>query len=133
MLCGCKKETSDALKFKDEFESLNKSHSVVNVNEKNPFIYKTTEEIQELINNEETFVVFYGSSKDENARILVEPIIDYSSKYSLSKVYYVSGPVNVVGYSKGNIKGESTDSSEVENIINEIATELNTCDINVGC
>ena len=62
---ACGKET-DAEKFKNEYESLNgtvsksgKEVRSITIDEKNPMIYKSAEEIVEMIEKKETFVVYW--------------------------------------------------------------------------
>ena len=60
----------DAIRFKQEYEALNgeengngKNYRVVEIDENNPFVYATTDEIVEKINNKESFVVYFGFAK----------------------------------------------------------------------
>lgn len=61
-LIGCNTNTSDALKFKQEYEKLNgetnsqgKKYREITIDEDNPFVYSTPTEIIDKIKKEETF------------------------------------------------------------------------------
>jgi len=92
------KETlTDAQKFKEEYESINgevrekdgKTVRSVNINEDNPIIYKSAEEIVEMINNKETFVVYFGFKDCPWCRSMVTTLIEVAKDLNVSKVYYV--------------------------------------------
>ena len=145
-ICGCKDKNTDAYKFKNEYESLNNTLKSVNISEENPFIYKTQEEILSLIDNEKALVIFYGNANDEDSRSIVEPIIEASKKNGLTKIYYVKldgneytinneviNKTTLVGIVRKEIYQISNDESNINSIIEKVAIELSTCDINVGC
>lgn len=71
-LTACTKNNAtkndDAIKFKEEYEALNRktnssgrTHRSISIDEDNPFVYITAEELLKKINNEETFYVYFGS------------------------------------------------------------------------
>ena len=136
LICACSKDKSDAIKFKEEFENKNDKYSLVNINENNPFIYKTQGEIDKLINDKETFVVLYGKSDNNETRDLIESIIDSASINGLGRIYYVSRNEDIpllIGYSKGEIKLSTNELTGLNELISSISIELSTCDVNVGC
>ena len=59
---------TDAIKFKEEYESINgeelygKKARELTIPEKNPFVYATADEIVEMMDNDETFAVYFGLS-----------------------------------------------------------------------
>ena len=94
--CGTK-ENKDALKFKEEYESLNniennsgKRHRTVTISEDNPFVYATGKEIVEKIENKETFYVYFGSAYCPWCRSAIEKAIEVAQKNNIDKIYYVN-------------------------------------------
>ena len=136
MICGCNKDKSDAIKFKEEFESFNEQYEVLNIKEENPFKYRTQSEIENLINNKETFVVLYGKSDNNDTRNIIEPLIDSSNNNALGTIYYVDSSDNIpllIGYIKGEKYNETNSLDNINDIISKISIELSTCNIEVGC
>ena len=93
-LTGCK--TTDAKKFKKEYESLNgqktetgKVYRKVKLSNKNPFIYKDAQEIVDMIDNEESFVVYFGFSKCPWCRSIIEQLEKVAKDNNYEKIYYV--------------------------------------------
>lgn len=94
LVTGCGK--SDAVKFKEEYESLNgtvsksgKEVRSITIDEKNPMIYKSAEEIVEMIENKETFVVYFGFAACPWCRSVLPTLLDVSKDLGLDKIYYV--------------------------------------------
>ena len=90
--CGNK----DAQKFKEEYESINgsenvsgKVHRTVNINEKNPFVYTTAEDIVKKIENKETFYVYFGDKLCPWCRSVIEKFIEIANDKNIKTVYYV--------------------------------------------
>ena len=67
--CESKKEpTKEALAFKEDYEKLNgkenksgKVHRTISIDEVNPFVEVSAEDIVKKIANNETFYVYFGS------------------------------------------------------------------------
>ncbi len=76
------KET-DGQKFKEEYDYLEIDHN-------NPFIYKTASEIVDLINNKETFLVYFGYASDENVKKVLPIMIKALNDEKVNKIYYVN-------------------------------------------
>ena len=98
LVIGCTKEeiSSDAKKFKDEYEALNntennygKTNRTVSIQEDNPIVYKTAEEIVDKINNKETFVVYFGFPSCPWCRSMIEELIKSAKDNNQEKIYYV--------------------------------------------
>lgn len=101
-LIGCvKKEepkvNEEAIKFKEEYESLNgKKNSKdveyrsVSISEDNPFIYVDAKDILEKIDNDETFYVYFGDKQCPWCRSVIEKAIESAKKNNIDKIYYVS-------------------------------------------
>ena len=87
---------SDALKFKKDYESMNgkvnvagKEHRTVEISKKNPFVYSTDKEIVDMIENKETFYVYFGSTLCPWCRSVIEEFIEVANNKGVKKVYYV--------------------------------------------
>lgn len=94
LICGCStKIESD--KFKKDYESLNgKSSSYgeyreLNI-EQNPFVFSNSDEIIKMIENKESFYVYFGDKACPWCRSVIEKAISVSKKYSISKIYYIN-------------------------------------------
>lgn len=93
---GCAKE-SDNMKFKKEYESLNnttreKDNKIIrsiSIDENNPFVYSTCEEISNKINDKETFIIYFGFADCPWCRSVLEPFIQCSNDNKIATVYYV--------------------------------------------
>ena len=95
LLTGCKDKETDALKFKNEYESLNNTkiedkevRSII-IDEDNPMIYKTEDDIVNYINNKESFLVYFGFAKCPWCRSVISSLIESSKENKLSTIYYV--------------------------------------------
>ncbi|MBR1416751.1 MAG: hypothetical protein IJ572_02920 [Bacilli bacterium] len=89
--------TKDAKQFKEDYEKLNgqtnksgKAHRSVKIDEENPFIYATAEEIVEKINNKETFYVYFGDDLCPWCRSAIEKAIEVAKKNKIDKIYYIA-------------------------------------------
>lgn len=87
---------TDALRFKDEYETLNgtttasgQKHRTISISEENPFIYATAEEIVKKVENKETFYVYFGSNYCPWCRSVIEKALEVASRYNIDKIYYV--------------------------------------------
>lgn len=98
-LAGCKaenKEVSDSLKFKEEYEGLNgttnssgKVHRTVSIDDDNPFVYASDDDIVSKIENEETFYVYFGSKLCPWCRSVIEEAIKVLKENNIKTIYYV--------------------------------------------
>ena len=93
---ACHKDKSDAAKFKKEYEALNgtKSQSgktirTVEIDKDNPMIYKTADEIVEMIEENESFVVYFGFASCPWCRSMIETLIESAKDNDIKKIYYV--------------------------------------------
>ncbi len=90
-----KEQNKDALKFKEEYESINGNDIGENkvrelsIPEDNPFIYKSEDDIVEMINNSETFIVYFGFNKCPWCRSVLPSMIESAKKKGIEKIYYV--------------------------------------------
>ena len=92
-----KEEIKDAVRFKEEYESLNdmirekdgKTIRRVNIPEDNPFVYKSAEELVDIINNKETFVVYFGFTDCPWCRSILPTLVEVANNLNVDKIYYV--------------------------------------------
>lgn len=93
--CDSTKEETDAMKFKEEYESINgqelygKEARELSIPEDNPFVYATAEEIVEMMENEETFAVYFGFNTCPWCRAAISTIIEVAEDLGLEEIYYV--------------------------------------------
>ena len=87
----------DAIKFKKEYESLNntktesgKTIRSITIPSNNPIIYKTEDEVVEMINNKETFVVYFGFPNCPWCRSVLPNLLEAAKDLKLDKIYYVN-------------------------------------------
>ena len=95
-LTGCGKTENDALKFKEEYESLNgteigsgKTARTVSISDNNPFVYKSADEIADMMMNKESFLVYFGFAKCPWCRSVLEELIKALEDNDIDKIYYV--------------------------------------------
>lgn len=94
--CG-KEETKpdDATRFKEEYESLNEvsqngiTYRSVSIDEDNPFIYITAEDLLDKMDEEEAFYVYFGSKLCPWCRSVIEKAIEVAKEKNISKIYYI--------------------------------------------
>lgn len=95
-ICGMKvKNINDSLKFKEEYEGFNGEkndyfeYRDLSITEKNPIIYSSAEEIVQKIENNETFIVYFGDPECPWCRSVIEQAINSANENGISKIYYV--------------------------------------------
>ena len=87
---------SDAIKFKEEYESLNglvnenteKEHINVEIDEDNPIVYKSGQEIMDIMENENA-IIYFGFSSCPWCRNAVPILLDAAKDLDVDKIYYV--------------------------------------------
>lgn len=98
--CGKQKEkvieTTDALKFKEEYELLNgqvnsngKEYSNLSINEDNPIKYSDYDEIIEVINNG-TGIIYLGYPECPWCRSALPVLLEAASDYNIDTIYYLN-------------------------------------------
>lgn len=101
IITGCsydkKEEKSDSLRFKEEYESINdkviegtdyKVRSL-NIPEDNPIVYAEANDIISMMDNNETFVVYFGFNSCPWCRSVLPILLDVANDLKLEKIYYV--------------------------------------------
>ena len=92
-----KENNKDAIKFKEEYESLNgevneksgKEYRELSISKDNPFIYKGADDIVEMINNKETFAVYFGFNSCPWCRSVLPTLIEVAKDVEIDEIYYV--------------------------------------------
>lgn len=91
VLTGC-----NNTKFKKEYEDLNgkenkngKVHRTITIDEDNPFVYSSAENIVKMIEAKKTFYVYFGDPLCPWCRSVLEKFIEVAKKNNVDKVYYV--------------------------------------------
>lgn len=86
---------TDGIKFKEEYEKLNgkkndqgKKYREITIYSKNKMVYKTTEEVLELIDKKKSFVLYFGFDTCPWCRSVV-PTLASISKELNQEVYYI--------------------------------------------
>ena len=86
---------TDNIKLKEEYENLNgkkndqgKKYREIIIDSKNKIVYKTTEEVLELIDKKKSFVLYFGFDTCPWCRSVV-PTLASISKELNQKVYYI--------------------------------------------
>ena len=80
-------EESDAIKFKNEYESLNNTSIKVNISEDNIIEYANYNETINLIKNE-TAIIYFGFSNCLWCRNAIPVLLDAAKELSIEKIYY---------------------------------------------
>ena len=90
------KVDGDNIKFKEEYEKLNgtkndsgKTIRTIEIPENNPFIYKSAKDIVNMIDDEETFIVYFGFASCPWCRSVVPTLIQVAKDNNIDKIYYV--------------------------------------------
>ena len=93
---GIKKENKTGKEFKEEYEKINgeknktgKVHRTITLSEYNKFVKTTSEEIVKMIENKETFYVYFGSTLCPWCRSVIEKADEVSRLNDIDKIYYI--------------------------------------------
>ena len=88
---------SDSLRFKEEYESLNgqtskddKKYRELDIPSNNPFVYASAKEIIKMMDNKESFVVYFGFESCPWCRSVISTLIEVAKDNSVDKIYYVN-------------------------------------------
>ena len=90
--CGNK----DAITFKNDYEALNgtsnasgKIHRTIEIPKDNPIVISSAKEIVEMIQNGQTFYVYFGSTLCPWCRSVIEKAVEVAQGSRKKKIYYV--------------------------------------------
>ncbi len=99
VISGCeqkKEPTKESLAFKEDYEKLNgkenksgKVHRTISIDEVNPFIEVSAEDIVKKIENKETFYVYFGSTLCPWCRSTIESAIKIAKEKNIETIYYI--------------------------------------------
>ena len=93
--CNKTKNLTDSEQFKEDYKSLNKkdngeeNYINVKINKENPIVYTTPKEVIDKINNKDLFVVYFGNSKKNENRQIVESLLESAKEKEVDKIYYI--------------------------------------------
>lgn len=97
--CSYEKEEkiSDALKFKQEYEDINGDviegtdyvTRTIDISEDNPMIYAEANDIISMMDNNETFVVYFGFNTCPWCRSVLPTLLEVAEDLEIEKIYYV--------------------------------------------
>ncbi len=92
LITGC----TDSLNFKDEYEKVNGTknkngieYRTVSIPKVNPFVYKKVSDIVKMVENKETFIVYFGFDTCPWCRSMIETLIEVASELKIKTIYYV--------------------------------------------
>lgn len=94
---GCTNKNDDQYKFKEEYESLNNKDSgyknykykKVSIEKNNNIEYLTSNELIYKIDNQETFIVYFGYNECPWCRSIVENLLKVAKDNKIKKIYYL--------------------------------------------
>ncbi len=89
LVSGCGKKESDAIKIKKEYEEYNNTMMKVSMEEDNPFVYISEEELYNKMNNKKAFCLFICTPKNENCRRDIAPLIEAGKDLNIKSIYYM--------------------------------------------
>lgn len=99
MGCSFEKEEkmTDALRFKEEYESINgnkiegsENHvRSISIPKDNPIVYADSSDILTMMDNNETFIVYFGFSSCPWCRSVLPTLLEVADDLELDKIYYV--------------------------------------------
>lgn len=91
---GC--TNKDALKFKEDYESLNgktnqnnKEYRTITIDKDNPFVYSNLKEINNKISKKDTFIVYFGANWCPWCRSMLPTAIKEAKEKGIKKIYYI--------------------------------------------
>lgn len=95
-LTACDKKNTDGVKFKEEYESMNgevnakgMEHRSVSIPSDNPMKEVSGSDIVSMIENKETFYVYFGSKLCPWCRSVIETAIKTANDDAVKTIYYV--------------------------------------------
>ncbi len=140
-ICACTNKKSDAIKFKEEYESLNKKKREkdgktirsIKVAKDNPFIYKSDEDIVDAINNKESFIVYFGFNDCPWCRSIIPSLIEAAKDNNIKEIYYVDvkdiRDVMVLKDSRLTTETKGTDAYyELTNLLRDVLSDYTITD-----
>ena len=134
LITGC----TDSLNFKDEYEKVNGTknksgieYRTVSIPKVNPFIYKDVSDIVKMIENKETFIVYFGFDTCPSCRSMIETLIEVASDLKIKTIYYVDVKDirDVKTYEDGKIITTKEASEDYYKLLNYMSNVLERYEI----
>ena len=129
LLTGCVDKTTDAYKFKKEYESINNKdngygnkYRKLSIPDDNPFVYATCKDIVEKMNNKETFIVYFGFKECPWCRSILNELINVAKDKEIDTIYYVD--VKDIRDVKEYVDGEIKTTKEGDKYYLELIEKL---------
>lgn len=95
-MVGCTKDNKKGIEFKESYEKLNgttnksgKEHRSVTIDENNPFVITTPEEVVKMLENKETFYLYVGDPLCPWCRSTIEKATEIAISKKVDKVYSI--------------------------------------------
>lgn len=100
LLSACTNKTltakeKDALKFKEEYESLNgkssnnRKYREVSISEDNPMRYKSAGDIVKMMEDKKSFIVYFGFDSCPWCRSVLPTLLEVAKDLEVDTIYYV--------------------------------------------
>ena len=91
LACDLVETTEDMKKFKKEYEGLNNvdNKKEIKVDENNLIKYSSLEEVNKMIKDNKSFVVFFGSPYYDESRYTINEFIKATKDNGIDTIYYV--------------------------------------------
>ena len=77
----------NALKFKETYEKYNNKKEELDIEDNNPMVAINKEDIIKKIDKEDG-IIFFGTPKENESRLLVKTLLEVSQDYSCEVIYY---------------------------------------------
>ena len=124
---------NDALKFKNEYESLNNTiresdgnlYNNVNIPENNPIKYVNIEETLDLLTSKKA-IIYIGANWCPWCRNMLEPMFDVAKKLNIDSIYYLNLDDEKSNYEivDGNVKKVSTGTDAYYKLLDKLSAYL---------
>ena len=95
-MAGCTQDNKKGIEFKESYEKLNgttnksgKEHRSVTIDENNPFVITTPEEVVKMLDNKETFYLYVGDPLCPWCRSAIEKATVVAINKKVDKVYAI--------------------------------------------
>jgi thiol-disulfide isomerase/thioredoxin len=124
--------TNDAIKFKDEYESLNdssnedgKTYPSVSISTNNPIVYATYDEIFDILDGK-TGVIYLGFPECPWCRNLVPNLLTAAKKVGIDKIYYINmrDERNILSLDDGSIVTEKEGTLGYNKLVEKLSDVL---------
>lgn len=80
------KEVLDGINFKTEFENKNQEGYPLNIKKENPFKYLTSQNMDEVL--KENNIILFGYPESNITRALIEQLLKLSEELDINEIYY---------------------------------------------